>query len=203
MVYLYYGECMKIGIDIDGVLTDEYNYIIDNATRYFEENNIDYKINKKVYDDCKLFNVSNDNYTNFWKEYFVSYCKNVLARPYAKEIIDKLKSEGNEIVIITARPLTYFKNKYQQEMKDLAKNWLDKNKIYYDELLFSNEKLDTCLKNNIDIMIEDRPENIASVSSGIKVICYDQPYNEDLNNDNITRCYSWYDIYNVISKINK
>lgn len=33
---------MKIGIDIDGVLTDEKRYVIDYGIKFFSENNISY-----------------------------------------------------------------------------------------------------------------------------------------------------------------
>lgn len=82
---------MKIGIDIDGVLTDEHNYIIDNATKYFYQNNIPYKVHKNIYDSPRLFEVSKEQYILFWKNYFLDYCNNISPRPYAKKIIENLK----------------------------------------------------------------------------------------------------------------
>ena len=53
---------MKIGIDIDGVLTDEHTYVLDNGTKYFSENNISYIVNRSVYDSEGIFGVSEDEY---------------------------------------------------------------------------------------------------------------------------------------------
>ena len=67
-------------------------------------------------------------------------------------------------------------------MQNIVRNWLDKNKIIYDEVIFSDNKADVCKELNISVMIEDRPENVVSVSSVVPVLCYDQPYNEKLSN---------------------
>jgi len=48
---------MRIGIDIDGVLTDEHRYIIDYGTKYFTKNNILHKI---IYDSKEIFEVTEE-----------------------------------------------------------------------------------------------------------------------------------------------
>ena len=194
---------MRIGIDIDGVLTDEHNYIIDNATKFFYENNISYSVNKKIYDNHKLFNVSEEEYVMFWEKYFLDYINNISVRPYAVEVINKLKNEGHEIFIITARPFTTYENEYTKVMQNIVKDWLDRNDVIYDDLIFSEDKAPKCKELNISVMIEDKPENIISVSQVIPVICYDQPFNENISSNNIYRCYSWYDIYKELHKMNK
>ncbi len=42
----------------------------------------------------------------FWEKYLYEYAKNEPARKFASEVINKLKDEGKEIYIITARYLT-------------------------------------------------------------------------------------------------
>ena len=39
------------------------------------------------------------------------------------------------------------------------------------------------------------------ISEIIPVLCFDAPYNLDANNENITRVYSWYQIYNYFLNI--
>ena len=48
---------------------------------------------------------------------------------------------------------------YNQK-NNIVEEWLKYNKIYYDKLIFSKEKLEICKKYNINIMIEDKKENI-------------------------------------------
>lgn len=70
----------------------------------------------------------------------------------------------------------------------------------YDNIIFAPEdKLNICLENNIDIMIEDKVENIEKISTKLPVICFNAGYNKDCKNDNIYRVYNWYDIYNLIN----
>ena len=52
-----------------------------------------------------------------------------------------------------------------------------------------------CKKYGIDIMIEDKTENINSISTQIPVICFDANHNKNLKGKNIYRAYSWYDVY--------
>ena len=192
---------MKIGIDIDGVLTDEHTYVLDNGTKYFSENNISYIVNRSVYDSEGIFGVSEDEYNNFWKEYIFEYSKNIPIRCYASEIIRKLKTEGNQIFIITSRSFTTYENENKVRMQRLVKEWLKTNSVLYDKIIFTRKKLDVCIEKNIDLMIEDKPENIEDISKEIPVIVYDCSYNEEIHNKNVIRCYSWYDIYDKIKKL--
>lgn len=89
-----------------------------------------------------------------------------------------------------------------EENKKIVLEWLKKNDILYDNIIFSPEdKLDICMENNIDLMIEDSPANINKISKKIPVICYQAGYNELCNGENIIKCYSWYDIYAKINKL--
>ena len=84
-------------------------------------------------------------------------------------------------------------------MRNRIKNWLDKNNIVYDKLLFAKvPKIKEIKENKIEIMIEDSPSTIEAINKIVKVLCYDNRYNRDLKLDNVTRVYSWYDIYNKI-----
>ena len=85
-------------------------------------------------------------------------------------------------------------------MEELTKEWLRKNNIIYDKLIFAGnkEKLQQCMDNNVDIMIEDSPDNIINISSKIPVIKYYCRYNKDIQGKNIITGYSWYHIYDII-----
>lgn len=77
-----------------------------------------------------------------------------------------------------------------------------KNNILYDNIIFSGEdKLGICIKNGINIMIEDKVDNINKIATKIPVICYHAGYNETCSGKNVIRCYSWYDIYAKIKHI--
>ena len=92
---------MKIGIDIDGVLTDIEQWQLDYGSKFVFEQYHKGIINSEGYDIEEIFNVD-----EFWEKYLYEYAKNEPARKFASEVINKLKDEGKEIYIITARYLT-------------------------------------------------------------------------------------------------
>lgn len=192
---------MKIGIDIDGVLTNCFEATVDNATKYFYENKIDYKIDSSKYYENEMFSVSNENVEKFWNQYLPEYAQRLPARKYASEVISKLKQK-NEIYIITARNEEGLPKELHGRMQDMVKKWLKDNSIEYDKLIFSTgSKLDICKQENVNIMIEDKPNNIQEISEYVPVLCFDNPWNQGLEGKNIIRVYSWYDILENIESI--
>ncbi len=193
---------MRIAIDVDGVLIDMGNYLLDYGSKYFFENyNIEIK-DPNGYEISDMFGVDFDKDHEFWIKHINHYGLTHKARFAAGEVIKKLKEEGNEIIIMTARGGTEENTLPKEEMKELVKKWLKINDIYYDELVFSEEdKLIYCQNMNIDIMVEDKPRNVTMISSHIPTLCYDASYNRYIEGKSIYRVYSWYDIYNTIKKI--
>lgn len=188
-------------------MTNVEQFSLDYFSKYCVENNIEYKIGCSSYHLSETFNVSEAQENDFWKNNLDMYAKKEKARPFASEIIKKLKKDGNDIYIITAREWTNRNDEIGSNMRSIVKKWLSDNDIIFDELIFSKKinksKLQCCIDNKIDLMIEDSPENINQLSTTIPVICFSTNYNRNCNGNNIIRCYSWYDIYNTINKVLK
>lgn len=186
---------MRIGIDIDGVLTDIEQWQIDYGSKYFNKE----VVNHDGYEISEIFGVSAELDGAFWEEYLYEYVTQEPSRKFASEVIKKLKEEKNEIYIVTARYLTDKNTDDGKQMREIVVNWLKEQNIYYDQIVFSPEdKLSTCIDHNIDIMIEDKVENINNLSKELPVICFHAGYNKNCNGNNIYRVFSWYDIYNLI-----
>ena len=196
---------MNIGIDIDGVLTDMEREITDYATKMCVEEQIPIKIDSTQYYESDSFDWNQEQVDKFWNKYLVPYVKEANSRKYAKEIIQELRKEENKIYIITARDESGMPEEYYGKMQQLTKEWLHKHEIEYDKLIFAKdkEKLQKCIENNVEIMIEDSPNNIKDISTKIKVIKFDCQYNKNVQNKNIITAYSWYHIYDIINKIKK
>lgn len=191
---------MRIGIDIDGVLTDFERWQLDTGSKFFSKYNKSI-INHNGYSAREVFGVSKELSSLFWNKNLYEYAKEEPARKYASEIIKKLRNENNEIYIITARFLTDRNTDEGIEMRKIVNDWLKNQNIPYDKIIFSPEdKLDICLENNIDLMIEDCVNNINKISNVIPVICFHAGYNKECEGKNIYRAYSWYDIYGIIKK---
>ena len=194
---------MRIGIDIDGVLTDIETFLADYGTKYCIENNLPINIKQVDYDETKTFNWTEEQTIKFWNKYIIYYATKYPAREFASEIIKKLKEEGHEIYIITARNDYGVPEEYIGKMRsEIAPKWLEENKIVYDKIIYTEEsKLPYVVGNYVELMIEDSPQNIIEISSKIPTLCYNNLYNQKVEGKNITRVYSWYDIYNKIKNM--
>lgn len=201
---------MNIGIDIDGVLTDVRKFVIEEGSKYCKEHNKGELINPDVYEMKEMFGWNLATIFNFWRKNIFKYAKENPVIDGASENIKKLKEDGHKIYIITARWLASTKKhrilrhveKISNKMKETVINWLSENNVIYDEIIFSkDDKSKHIIKNNIDIMIEDAPDNVKELSELTKVICYDWVYNRGIENENIYRCSNWDEIYKVISEL--
>ena len=177
---------MKIGIDIDGVLTDINRFQMDYGGKFSYEKHLNGIVNPDELNITEILQCSKKETSAFWHKNLKFYKKKKYTREFASEIIRKIKKQGNEIHIITARK--------ECERKWTTK-WLKENKISYDALIMTEEKLEYCIENNIDLMVEDNVENIAKISAKIPVLCFDNVWNKKYESKNVIRCYNWYDIY--------
>ncbi len=196
---------MNIGIDIDGVLTDLEKAIIDFGTKMSVEEKWPIKIDVSKYWEVEALEWTQEQADKFWNKYLVEYVVESKPRMFSKEIIEILKKEENNIYIITARNEYGMPPEYYGKMQELTREWLKNQDIKYDKLIFArdSEKLHQCIENNVEIMIEDSPNNIEDISKKIKVIKFDCQYNKQVNGENIITAYSWYHIYDIIKKFNK
>lgn len=191
---------MKIGIDIDGVLTNDDEYILSCTSKYCYENNIEGFVSPYKYEYNKL-NWNQEILDDYRSKYFDEYVDNEPVRRFASEVIKKLKEDGHKIFIITGRYKSHDNTSDGENMRLRIKKWLDKNQIVYDKLIFAKvPKIKELQENKIDLMIEDSPTTIPVIKDIVKVLCFDTRYNQDLKFDNVNRVFSWYDIYRKINK---
>lgn len=193
---------MRIGIDIDGVLVDIEKFEVDYGTKFCIDNNIPINIIEGCYNESEAFGWTEEQTLKFWNEYMVYYASKYPARTFASEVIHKLKKEGHGIYIVTARNEYGLPKNYYGKMKTLVEEWLKLNDIYYDRIIYTEKsKLKYCIGNYIELMIEDEPENVKEIGAKLPVLCYNASYNKQIKGKNITKVYSWYDIYNKIEKM--
>ena len=193
---------MIIGIDIDDTISNTYETSLGYAFRFNKEDlkresNIkSIKANDHYYIRT-IFNWTPEDDLKFWTKYFNNIIDEVKIKPFAKEIINKLKDEGNTIILISARNFgEEFKPEYY------TKKWLDKHGIKYDELIIEEEKRPIIIDKKIDIFIDDSISNLRSMKDlKIKKMLMDSRMNlyEDVSDD-VKRVYSWTQIYEEIKR---
>ena len=195
---------MRIGVDVDGVLNDVGGWHYSCGFKFCIENKIHRGFHPEKYMIEDQFELTDDENYKFWKEYIFDLMVSIPARPYAANVLGLLKEMGHEIVILTARDNRYLTNQYENTMNFYVEEWLIKNSIPYDRIIAgTGKKSEKVTKNNIDIMIEDKASNVEAISKIIPVLCFDAPYNLNVKGNNITRVYSWYQIYKYFIDIAK
>lgn len=196
---------MRIGIDIDDTIADTCEVAFAYAQRYtIEELGRDGKIQEVTGKHHSYINTMH-NWTleeemNFWHQYYEEIITQIKPFTLAVETIKKLKEEGNEIILITARwP------EDNCDVEQITLDWLAKNQIQYDEIVLNaSNKAKIALEKKIDLFIDDSFKNCTEVAStGIQTYIMQIRTNKGLQTENITRVYSWPDIYNRIKKEEK
>lgn len=195
---------MRIGVDIDGVLINDDDYVLGNGTKFCVENGLDFYLDPLKYEVRKFaFYYDKEVLKKYTLKYWWNYLENAIPRIYAKEVLNKLKDEGHKIYIITSRHYAPDDTKEGLKVRELTKDWLQKNGLIYDDIYFVHDKVEVIKNKKIDVIIEDSPKTIPKFLQVTKVLCYDTRYNVDLKGDNLIRVYSWYDIYDKIHFLNK
>lgn len=161
---------MKIGIDMDNTLCSTDKKVGEYENIFTNNHNID---SYTIWHNNYYFNL-------FLNEYLEKIYKEVEPKQDAIKTINKLKEQGHEIYIITARTNSYVTNMHQ-----LINNYCNNHNIKIDGIFIdAKDKVDICKDNNIDIMIDDSFYN----------------YNQLMNNNINTILFDEYNQYRYIKK---
>ncbi|MDR3600432.1 MAG: hypothetical protein P4L49_08150 [Desulfosporosinus sp.] len=186
---------MRIGVDIDGVISDSYPVWLKELNRHYGKN-------IEVIDDYDMhlvFDVPSDDMNNF----FEGNVERLLMMPHpvagAKEGIETLLREGHEVIYVTARTL---------EQKDITVRWLTMYDIphEHEQVLFSGfkSKVELIKQWQIEVFIEDYQVNAKAIAeSGVPVLLLNTTYNQEKQlPKGIIRCQSWNEILAGMQQFN-
>ena len=197
---------MNIGIDIDDTISNTHDILFSYAQKYTVEDlkkkiipPKDGKISGNGY--CKRFHGWTDEEEyNFFTKYYEIIIEQLSVKKFAKEVIEKIRKKGNKIFLITAR--------FELPNCDIKKttiDWLQKNEIEYDEIVFNaRDKLKVVKEKKIEIMLDDAIPNCRQIAkSGIKTLLMDSMENQQEEILGVPRIYSWIHAEQEINKILK
>ena len=163
---------MKIGIDIDDVIT--------NTSEKIEEYVVKDRNSQKLQEHMKEImkgNPSEPEVISFCMENYLRVFQKVKPKDNASKVIQNLLDKGNEIYLITARGenLEFFRGS-----EKVTKEFLEDNNIKYTKIIFNAvNKAQLCVDNQIDIMIDDSIEHCEDVKNvGIKSIAFTSNVNK-------------------------
>lgn len=189
---------IRVGIDIDGFLTDIATFQLERGKNYFKEIK-----NPNGYSIRDIFGCSKFQEKMFWIKNMNYY--SLKARENASYFTHYLHSIGVEVYIITSRAFSHKNNPIGIFMRHGVRTWLLNNDIYYDTIIYCDEdKVKTIKKYKINYMGEDSPINAKEISKYIPVLLMNAPYNQDLNDKNIYLINNFLDatiLFNKLAKI--
>lgn len=173
---------MNIGIDMDNTICSTSEKILEYQEKFIKQE----KINSDILWEDALYK------TKFLNIYLERIYNEAKLKECAREVINNLKKQKNKIYIITARTGNYVSDIYK-----ITNNYLLRNEIVADGIFINGkDKVDICINNNIDIMIEDSRYNYDRlIDNNIRTILFDE-YSK--NPDVIDRVLNWSDISNKI-----
>lgn len=191
---------MKIGIDLDGVVFDS-----EKEFRVYSElyDMIDLKQNSKM-DNKELKFQDRFKWTQKETEGFLNkYHKQIIVEsnymPGVKRILNLLKQDGHSLILITAR------GGMNKDMIKITEERLKQSEMdIFDKYYWATENKDEiCIKENIDIMIDDFYKKCESIANKKVRTIYlkDAPSYDLEENEYINVLYNWGEIYRYIKEI--
>ena len=193
------GDNVKIGIDIDGVVLDFERLVRTYAELYdVIELNGNGLIAKDENRFQERYNWDEMELTRFKNKYFVSLSKEVKLMPGVKDVIDLLKRDGHELIVISARGNDY------NEMKNVVEEIFKKENLNFDKYYWKQvDKVNIALSEKIDIMIDDSYEICKKMSDvEIETLYFRDKNMKKIDSEYVIDVSNWGEIYRVINEIN-
>lgn len=191
---------MRILFDIDDTLCATYKVWSKRAYAYFKQLGIQ-RLKPKRQDEYAI----EDSYdcTQEQKDHYVEYMNDpkvfeALSPIYgARELLDKLRSDGHELIFITARPRTL-----QKTTDEWARKHLGLGDDEYVNLVPMQKFNIWATSLGIDMLVDDRLLRcIRAEHIGIKAIQYTGSYKHREDCQGITRADSYVRVLSIIRDI--
>ncbi|MBR2712958.1 MAG: hypothetical protein IKE73_04545 [Bacilli bacterium] len=191
---------LKIGLDLDGVVIDSETTFRTYEEIFDIEKNRNTLIDREEPKFQQRYNWTEEEKNEFIQKYLMEVAESSNLMSGFKKVYELLKKEDIEFIVITAR------GGFIRKMKDNAENLLKDDNIIFDKYYWmQDDKLDVCLKENVDIMIDDDFRIIEKIASNkIKTLYFRDTNLKKLEeNEYIKEVNNWGDIYRYIKDLLK
>lgn len=188
---------MRIGLDIDNVITDMDKSLLDEFIKEDKRKRNRGIINKNASITGGMFDWSKEEVKEFFCTHMERIAKTLDVRENAKYYIDKFLEEGHEVYLITHRAYPEY-----HEPEETTIKWLKDNEINYTKLIFSAtpDKTIECKNNSIDVMIDDRVKQCKKmIENKVKCIVMLTRYNHS-EAEGMEYAKNWDDLFSKIKK---
>ena len=193
---------MKIGVDVDGVIINSDEAIRVAAELYDLFNLRANGINRKegaVYAE-EMYDWSKEEIDEFVLTKIYEATSTAPFVPGAIQILKKLREDGHELILITARG-NILPELQEEAERRIEKVGLDFSKKYFKQ----TTKVEIAKLENIDVMIDDRGSICKAMSEknihGLYLRDINRPKLEE--NEYLHEVSNWGEIYRFIYNLNK
>ena len=200
---------MRIGIDIDGIINNIEKFQLENAIPFFKEKYNKEVVNPNGFDIRDIFGLSEDEEymrREFWKPFIFELARKAPVRNGIKELIAKIKENGDVPYIVTERYATDRKNVWGALHRKFVKDYLKENgiDIDLDKIIFCSEghKVEAYKEHELDMALEDNVRNIDELlNNAIPVVAIEAKYNKDYEREGVYKVETPYEIADKIEEI--
>ncbi|MEQ8173844.1 MAG: hypothetical protein ABRQ26_02145 [Syntrophomonadaceae bacterium] len=192
---------MRIGIDIDNTITSTSEVILKYAQCFGRENHLNIIPNQQAYLLEDVLGWPRPVVERFFASSLLDIYTHVKPRPMAVEIMREWSSR-HDLVIITSR------QKYSPGIEQATREWLGRHRVVYHKLIMNttsdfhySSKVDACLDNGVEIMLEDHHDQALELSRWLPVLLFTYPYNEHIQAKNVRRVKDWLEVKNIVRNL--
>lgn len=190
---------MKIGLDIDGVIYDTENAFHYKAELYdLLELHKNGTVNNEFWAQSR-YSWTDEQQEEFKRRYFINVSKTANLKVGAKEVIELLKKDSHELIIVTAR------GGWKKEMQYVMEEKFNIDELSFDKYYWAiQDKVEICKNEQINIMIDDNPTICKEmVKNKIKTLYFRDVNREKLEeNEYLKEVNNWGEIYRYIYNLN-
>lgn len=196
---------MNIALDVDGVLWDIEAFQLKYGEKYFSKRGFSI-VDPDGFGIKDIFGCSSRQEKAFWASYILRGFF-VKARAHADEVVRDLRKRGHRIYIITSRAKTTETSLLGAVMRGLVLAWLRVNSIAYDGIVFCDDHNDernkrrACEELAVDVMVEDRKENIDLLKNLTRVIGFRTRNNQFYKDASVVFVCSFQEVKREIERL--
>lgn len=185
---------MKIGIDIDDVLTDTSKVMKEYIDKFDKTGEV-----KKNLVEVMRGEFSTAAIRKFMIDHIGSLQKNAKVKENARDVIQRLIDRKDEIIFITSRGEKQAKGSEKRTLEYLVANQIPYTKVIFN----ATDKAKVCKENNIDLMIDDSVKFCEEIQKEkTETIVFNSIVNQDIKT-NRKRVNNWLELEEEIQKVRK
>jgi|SRR3989344_266779 len=192
---------MKIGLDFDDVTVDFFNSLLSWHNKKYNRN--DKREHFKEFAWWPIWEITREEAVKRVDEYHETH--NVKDVPPLENAIPSLNKlmKKHEFIVITGRPSRF---------KDRVEEWLIHHLKKKLQVIHAGEfhkgqgatKAEICNELGIKLLLEDASETaLDCANKGIKVLLFDNSWNQRVSHNNITRVKNWKEVIDKLEILSK